>query len=102
MEQKQEALTQEENKKKISRLEKKAEKEKAGKKKRRKRPRVRLIPIWLRVIIVLLLIVGIFFVGAMIGYGVIGDGEPTEVFQKETWTKIYDIMFEDTEYERDF
>ena len=53
---------------------------------------VRILPIWLRIILVLLLLVGAAVVGAMIGYGYIGDGNPGDVLKKETWTHVLDIM----------
>lgn len=53
---------------------------------------VRLLPIWLRIILVLLLLAGAAIFGAIIGYGYIGDGEPADVLQKETWTHILDII----------
>jgi flagellar basal body-associated protein FliL len=62
---------------------------------KRKRIRVRLIPIWLRVIIVALLIVVSAALGAMVGYGVLGNGKATEVFQKSTWTHIYDLIYKE-------
>jgi polyferredoxin len=62
------------------------------KREKKKKIRIRLFPIWLRILIVLFLIVVCFFVGAMIGYGVIGDGNPFDVFKKSTWTHIYDIV----------
>ena len=56
------------------------------------RVRIRLIPIWLRVLIVLLLIIIAAIFGAMFGYSVIGDGDSSDVFKKETWQHIFDIM----------
>ncbi len=53
---------------------------------------IRLLPIWLRVVLVLLLLVGAAIFGAIIGYGYMGDGEPTDVLKKETWTHILDII----------
>ncbi|MEK5039932.1 DNA-directed RNA polymerase subunit beta [Sporosarcina sp. FSL K6-3457] len=53
---------------------------------------IRLLPIWLRIILVLLLLAGAAILGAIIGYGYIGDGEPADVLQKETWTHILDII----------
>ena len=53
---------------------------------------MRLIPIWLRIILVLLLLVGTAIMGAMVGYGYIGDGVPADVLKKETWTHILDIV----------
>lgn len=53
---------------------------------------IRLLPIWLRIILVLLLLVGTAILGAMIGYGYIGDGETGDVLKKETWIHILDII----------
>ncbi|WP_141430985.1 DNA-directed RNA polymerase subunit beta [Bacillus sp. 03113] len=58
----------------------------------KRRIRVRLIPIWLRVIIVLILIFLSTIAGAVIGYGVIGQGKPSDVFHKSTWTHIIDLV----------
>lgn len=58
----------------------------------RKWVQIRLIPIWLRILLVLLLLVSTVIVGAMFGYSVLGDGEATKIFHKETWTHIVDIM----------
>lgn len=65
-------------------------------KKRKKKPRIRLIPIWLRLIIVAVLTALSLAAGAMVGYGVIGDGEPMDALKIETWKHIYDIIFEGT------
>lgn len=53
---------------------------------------VRIFPIWLRIILVLLLLIGAAVVGAMVGYGIIGDGNPGDVLKKETWVHILDII----------
>ena len=53
---------------------------------------IRLLPIWVRIILVLLLLVGAAALGAMIGYSTLGDGNPSDVFKKETWTHILDII----------
>ncbi|WP_377887450.1 DNA-directed RNA polymerase subunit beta [Alkalihalobacillus sp. R86527] len=62
-----------------------------------RKPRIRLIPIWLRLILVTLLLALSLVAGAMIGYGVIGEGSPGDVFKKETWMKISDIVKKETE-----
>jgi len=31
-------------------------------------------------------------IGAMVGYGVLGDGEVWDVFKPATWTHIYDLI----------
>ena len=53
---------------------------------------IRLLPIWLRVILVLALLAGAAVLGAIVGYGYIGDGEPGDVLKKETWIHILDII----------
>ncbi|OIU67717.1 DNA-directed RNA polymerase subunit beta [Rossellomorea aquimaris] len=54
--------------------------------------RVRMIPIWLRILLVIVLLAASLALGAMVGYGVIGDGNPADVFKKETWQHIIDIV----------
>lgn len=54
--------------------------------------RIRLIPIWLRLII-LVFVMGVAVVaGAMFGYGVLGGGNPMDVLNKETWQHILDLV----------
>lgn len=53
---------------------------------------IRLFPIWLRIIIVLVLIALATVLGVMVGYGIIGDGEPKDALKWETWQHIIDIM----------
>jgi hypothetical protein len=57
-----------------------------------KRVRLRLIPIWLRVIIVIVLFIMFTVIGAAIGYGVLGSGKVSEVFYKSTWTHVVDLV----------
>lgn len=57
-----------------------------------KKTRVRLIPIWLRLLIILVLLILSLAIGAMIGYGVLGDGNAFDVFKKSTWQHIADIV----------
>lgn len=54
--------------------------------------RKRRFPILLRVFVVSILLGASLILGSMIGYGVIGDGEPKDVLQKSTWQHIYDIV----------
>ena len=86
----QEAVSLREQRKK----ERREEKEKALKE-GRKRIRIRLIPIWLRVIIVAILLVVSTVSGAMVGYSVMGNGKATDVFDKSTWTHIVDLVNSD-------
>ncbi|RKL68449.1 hypothetical protein CR203_05875 [Salipaludibacillus neizhouensis] len=76
-----------------------------GKKRKNKKNkpsgRIRLIPIWFRVILVLFLVIASVILGAMVGYGIIGPGgNPMDVFEPDTWYHIYDIVFDGTEAER--
>ena len=54
--------------------------------------RVRLIPIWLRIVLLALMVVGSLVGGAMVGYGLLGDGNATDVLTKSTWTHILDLI----------
>jgi hypothetical protein len=57
-----------------------------------KRIRIRLIPIWLRILL-LVIFTGIFMVaGAAIGYGVLGNGDAGDVLKGSTWTHIIDLV----------
>lgn len=61
-------------------------------KKRKQKYRIRAFPIWLRVIVVLILAIVALILGLMVGYGVIGDGNATDVLKQETWQHIVDII----------
>ncbi|MGF7012893.1 DNA-directed RNA polymerase subunit beta [Ornithinibacillus bavariensis] len=64
-------------------------------KRKNKKPRLRIIPIWLRIV----LIAGLSFialcVGLMIGYGGLGDGDPTDALKWETWQHIVDLIYKE-------
>ncbi|SEN50284.1 DNA-directed RNA polymerase subunit beta [Mesobacillus persicus] len=79
---KQEALTREQVKK---------SKEKV-KGQERKKVRVRLIPIWLRLLIIIALLALSTILGAAVGYGILGNGEPMDVFEKTTWMHMLDLV----------
>jgi hypothetical protein len=53
---------------------------------------IRIIPIWLRLIIVFVLAITAMFVGYNIGYSVIGDGSSDDTFSLSTWRHILDII----------
>ncbi len=57
-----------------------------------KRIRVRLIPIWLRLILLVVLVFISVMAGAIVGYGMLGGGKIAEVFQESTWTHIIDLV----------
>lgn len=56
------------------------------------RIRIRLIPIWLRVIIVAVLFLLAIVFGLMFGYAALGDGEAMDALKWETWQHMLDIM----------
>ncbi|MBM7698857.1 DNA-directed RNA polymerase subunit beta [Kurthia huakuii] len=51
----------------------------------------------LRIIIVVVLFLIVAIIGAMIGYGGIGNGNPVQVLNPATWSHIFDIMNGKTE-----
>lgn len=58
-----------------------------------KRRRTRLIPIWLRLIIIIVLLAFSLLGGAMVGYSAIGNGNLGDVFHKSTWEHPFDIVY---------
>jgi hypothetical protein len=59
---------------------------------KKKRVRTRLIPIWLKLILFILLVVICAGAGAMFGYGVLGGGNPADILNESTWTHIRDLV----------
>jgi hypothetical protein len=68
---------------------------KAQKKEVPKKIRLRIFPIWLRVLIVLFLMVVCAAAGLIVGYGVIGNGEPLDALKASTWQHIIDLVEKD-------
>ncbi|QNG60184.1 DNA-directed RNA polymerase subunit beta [Metabacillus idriensis] len=64
---------------------------------RKRRIRIRLIPIWLRIVLVLFFMAVGAVCGAMIGYGVLGDGKPTDALKIETWQHVFDLVEKESE-----
>lgn len=54
--------------------------------------RIRLVPIWLRVVLILLLWLIIIVIGLVFGYSVIGEGDASDALKWSTWEHILDIM----------
>ena len=54
--------------------------------------RIRLIPIWLRIVLILLLFIIVTAIGIVFGYSVIGEGEAGDALKWSTWEHILDIM----------
>nr|WP_033445792.1 DNA-directed RNA polymerase subunit beta [Ornithinibacillus scapharcae] len=82
-------LEQTETLKQTRRQQKKKQKEE---KRKNRKPRLRIFPIWARIIVVSVLSVIALAVGLMIGYGGLGDGEPRDALKWETWQHIIDIV----------
>ncbi|MCK0470062.1 DNA-directed RNA polymerase subunit beta [Halalkalibacter sp. APA_J-10(15)] len=60
---------------------------------RRKRLRLRMIPIWLRIFLSIVLIGGSFLVGLMVGFGIVGDGDnPAEILKPDLWYYLMDMI----------
>ncbi len=55
----------------------------------------RLIPIWAKVMIVVLLSLFALMIGLIIGFSILGDGSPLDVLKWETWQHIIDYVKED-------
>lgn len=90
----QESMTREELRK-AQKNKTKQEREEAAtseEKPKRLKWRTRLIPIWLRLIIILGIMLVAVIAGAMFGYGVLGDGNPMDVLEKSTWQHILDLV----------
>ncbi|MDN5371354.1 MAG: hypothetical protein PWR19_400 [Carnobacterium sp.] len=57
---------------------------------------LQIVTFVLKILLVIILIALVFVVGAMIGYGVLGDGNPFAVFEKETWVHIFSYFTKPT------
>lgn len=75
------------------RLEKEQEKvnEQATSTKALKWVQIRMFPIWLRILLVILFFAGAAMTGLMVGYGVLGDGEPKDALKWNTYQHMIDI-----------
>ncbi|MEF3330071.1 DNA-directed RNA polymerase subunit beta [Oceanobacillus oncorhynchi] len=76
----------------ISRKTDKKEKQQRKREEKRSRPRLRIFPIWLRIIVITIFAAAAFIIGLMIGFAVLGDGSPLDVLRLETWQHIIDIV----------
>lgn len=52
---------------------------------------IRMFPIWLRILLIIVLFAGAAATGLMVGYGVLGDGSPSDALKWETYQHILDI-----------
>ncbi|WP_062052596.1 DNA-directed RNA polymerase subunit beta [Bacillus sp. JCM 19034] len=66
---------------------------KSGQRQNRRRLRLRMIPIWLRILLSIVLIGGSFIVGLMVGYAVVGEGDnPGEILKPDIWYYLIDLI----------
>ena len=81
---------------KVPQKEKKEKKVKRSEKQHIEKPvrwyNFRLIPIWLRIVLVLLLLTVAAVSGLIVGFGILGAGEPLDVLKQATWQHILDII----------
>lgn len=73
------------------RRQRRLEKEQATEPKKTYWVQIRMFPIWLRILICIVLFIGAAVAGLMVGYGVLGDGTPTDALKWETYQHILDI-----------
>ena len=66
--------------------------EQANEEQQRRFIRIRLVPIWLRIVLILLLFIIVTAIGIVFGYSVIGEGEAGDSLKWSTWKHILDIM----------
>lgn len=66
--------------------------EQANEEQQRRFIRIRLVPIWLRIVLILLLFIIVTAIGIVFGYSVIGEGEAGDALKWSTWKHILDIM----------
>jgi len=57
-----------------------------------KRVRIRMIPIWLRLVLLVASVMICVMAGAAVGYGMLGGGNVGDVFKESTWTHILDLV----------
>ncbi|KEF38224.1 DNA-directed RNA polymerase subunit beta [Schinkia azotoformans MEV2011] len=63
----------------------------------KKPTKIRLIPIWLRLLIVAILLVVSMTAGIMFGYGVIGSGKAMDALKFSTWEHLVDLVVKGTD-----
>lgn len=61
----------------------------------KRKVRVRLLPIWLRIIVIIFIMAVSLLAGAVVGYSVMGDGKASNTFKKDTWTHIVNLINEE-------
>lgn len=71
---------------------KQTSRKKRKKQQRTKTPIRRIFPIWLRLIVVFLLAIFALIIGMVIGFSVLGDGDPLDVLTFDFWRHVIDII----------
>lgn len=61
-------------------------------KKTRKKGRERLIPIWARLLIILVLLILSVIAGLITGYGIVGEGDTFQILKWETWSRFLEFI----------
>ncbi|SDI03425.1 DNA-directed RNA polymerase subunit beta [Alteribacillus persepolensis] len=59
---------------------------------KRESQNVRLVPIWARLVIVLLLFLFSIIAGLLVGYALIGEGSSFNILKWETWQSMMDFI----------
>lgn len=54
--------------------------------------RRRVFPIWLRILVISILCAAAAIAGLVIGYGIIGSGNPVDALRFDTWKHIFDLI----------
>ncbi|SFQ27317.1 DNA-directed RNA polymerase subunit beta [Salibacterium halotolerans] len=81
-----------------SRQERRQEKEQEGKdstaasKKERRRERIRMVPIWARLLIVLAVFVLSLLAGLVTGYTIVGEGNGLDVLKWGSWERLLEFI----------
>lgn len=77
-------------------------KERSASRERAKKPtndnekvRIRIIPIWLRILLVIAGCLFAVLLGLTIGYAIIGEGSFGEIFKISTWTHMIDLVLKE-------
>ncbi|GAE92483.1 hypothetical protein JCM21714_1487 [Gracilibacillus boraciitolerans JCM 21714] len=73
-----------------SKKEKRAEKKKQNKEEKKYLRRV--VPVWLKILIVVVLSLFALMIGLIIGFSTLGDGRPLDVLRWDTWQHIIDFV----------
>ncbi|WP_163580493.1 DNA-directed RNA polymerase subunit beta [Gracilibacillus saliphilus] len=82
------------NEQKKAQTQTKKEKRADKKKQQEKKYVRRLIPIWAKVLIIIVLSLFALMIGLIVGFSILGDGSPLDVLKWETWQHIIDFVKE--------